>query len=150
MENKEVPRGVKITSFLYCLIAILVVVQIVTDLLSPSRFDLLLVLGRLGIVVLTVFIGMGLWNEKRWAKIVTLIFSGLVFTYLFIISLWALILFFVELFKFLQVYSLSDLPSGILGNIPYISILEYLIVFVGTGFVFFYFLRNKEAKEFFK
>lgn len=150
MENKEVPKGVKITSFLYYITAVLVVVQTIIFAFNVKTIVsfVLDLLPRLGLAVLAVFIGMGLWNGKKWAKMVTLIFSGLVFTYLVIFSLLGLFTVFKGLIQLSQTYSFSEISSGMLGNIPYISIIEYLVVFVVTGFVFFYLLRNKEAKEF--
>lgn len=153
MENKEVPKGVKVTSFLYYILVIVAIFQIITLVLSlkatvMSPMVLFGLLQWLGITVLAVFIGMGLWNGKKWAKMVTLIFSGLVFTYLVIFSLLGLFTVFKGLIQLSKTYSFSEISSGMLGNIPYISIIEYLVVFVVTWFVFFYLLRNKEAKEF--
>lgn len=92
--KQQVPTGVKVISVLYyigmaleLILGILflvgagivgsVVEEIPVISLLGSGFLVLIGIILIGISVLSFFVARGLWNGNNWARIVTIIFSGL-------------------------------------------------------------------------
>ena len=82
MENKEVPRGVKITSVFFYFVGIFIVgvwgYSIYDGLLTGDEFVILGIIASIIVIpigVLFIIIGHGLKSGKNWARMLT-IFLG--------------------------------------------------------------------------
>lgn len=80
-EDVKLPFAVKIISILYFVLAIFVIITGLFLYYSKINHSLAPLLGGLGLGIIFVIVGIGLWKGKSWSRYVTIIFCGFLVFY---------------------------------------------------------------------